>query len=189
MARVIVENQLEVPITYDQYARIIREDGKWCFEQYRVDYHATYLSADGRRSVCVFDAPDAEALRLVGRSLGLSEGSVWSAEFRRPGTVVPSHGGTACAARVGLETIVVERRFDEPITVAEIEAIPERANWCLETHRVRYLGSYIARHGRRMLCLYEAPDAEAVRLAQTKRNMPFERVWRAALYPKVPEHG
>lgn len=189
MQRVIVEHQLDEPIVYDQYARIVREDGKWCFEQYRANYHATYLSADGRRTVCIFDAPDAEALRMVSRALGMSEGSAWSAEFRVSSTVVPTHGGTACAARPGFETVVVERRFDKPFTIAEIEAIPERANWCLETHRVRYLGSYIARHGRRMLCLYEAPDAEAVRLAQIRRNMPFEKVWRAALYPKVPEHG
>ena len=177
MERVIVENRSETPIVYDQYARIVREDGKWCFEQYRVDYHATYLSADGRRTVCIFDAPDAEALRLVSRALGTSEGTVWSAAFHVPSTVVPSHGGTACAARPGLETVVVERQFRNPVTIAELEAIPERANWCLETHRVRYLGSYVARHGRRMLCFYEAPDAEAVRIAQREAAMPADAVW------------
>jgi hypothetical protein len=183
MQRVVVEKQFEQPITYDQYARIVRDEGKWCFEQYRVAYHATYLSADGRRTVCIFDAPDAEALRMVGRALGTAEGFAWSAEFHVPSTVVPSHGGTACAASPGFETVVVERQFSNPVTIADLEAIPERANWCLEAHRVRHLGSYVARHGRRMLCIYEAPDAEAARLAQSKRNMPFESAWRAKLYP------
>jgi hypothetical protein len=183
MQRVVVERQFEQPITYDRYDRMIRHDGKWCFDRYRAEHHATYLSADGRRTACVFDAPDAEALRMVSRALGMSEGSVWSAEFHIPSMVVPSHGGTACAASLGFETVVVERQFQNPVTIADLEAIPERANWCLEAHRVRYLGSYVARHGRRMLCIYEAPDAEAVRLAQSKRNMPFESAWRAMLYP------
>ncbi len=182
MARVIVERQLDQPITFEQYDRI-RRDGQWCFDQYRVDYHATYFATDGRRTVCIFDAPDAEALRSVSRTLGMPEGSAWTADFRIPDTVAPLHGGTACAAMAGFETVVVQRQFDTPISIAEIEAIPERANWCLETHRVRYLCSYVARHGRRILCVYEAPDAEAVRLAQTKRNMPFDRVWRATLHP------
>ena len=120
---------------------------------------------------------------MVSRALGMPEGSVWSAEFHVPGTVVPSHGGTACAASLGFETVVVERQFQNPVTITDLEAIPERANWCLEAHRVRHLGSYVARHGRRMLCIYEAPDTEAARLAQSKRNMPFESAWRAKLYP------
>jgi hypothetical protein len=28
-----------------------------------------------------------------------------------------------------------------------------------------------------MLCLYQAPDAESVRLAQHQANMPVDRVW------------
>ena len=182
MERVIVERQFDTPITYDFYDQV-RRAGQWCLDQYRVDYHATYLSADGRRTVCIFDAPDAEALRSVSRTLGVPEGSTWTAAFRIPDAVRTSHGGTACIARSSFETVVVERRFDTPMSVADIEAIPERANWCLEAHRVRYLCSYVARHGRRMLCVYEAPDAESVRLAQTKRNMPYERVWRATLHP------
>ncbi len=35
---------------------------------------------------------------------------------------------------------------------------------CLEVHRVQWLRSYLATDGRRMLCMYRAPDAESVRL-------------------------
>lgn len=182
MERIVVERRFDQPITYDLYDRIRRE-GQWCLDKYRVDYHATYLSADGRQTVCVFDAPDAEALRSVSRTLGGPEGSAWAAIFRLPEGVTPSHDGTACAGRPGLETVVVERRFDSPVTFAEIEAIPERGAWCLETHRVGYLCSYFARDRRRMLCIYEAPDTEAVRLAQINRNMPFTRAWRATVHP------
>ena len=31
--------------------------------------------------------------------------------------------------------------------------------------------------GRRSLCLYRAPDAEAVRLAQHEAGLPFDVVW------------
>ena len=182
MERVVVERLFEQPITFEQYDRI-RRDGQWCFDQYRVEYHATYLSADGRQTACIFDAPDAEALRNVSRTLGVAEGLAWRAVFRIPDTVFSSHNGTACSARAGFETIVVQRQFDAPISIADIEAIPEPADLSLEAHRVRCLCSYVARHGLRMLCVYEAPDVEAVRLAETNRNMPFERVWRATLHP------
>jgi hypothetical protein len=33
-----------------------------------------------------------------------------------------------------------------------------------------------------MICLYAAPDAEAVRRAQSTAQMPFDGVWTVALY-------
>jgi len=39
-----------------------------------------------------------------------------------------------------------------------------------------------------MICLYHAPDAESVRLAQRQAGMPLERVWAFhAVLP--PDHG
>jgi hypothetical protein len=35
----------------------------------------------------------------------------------------------------------------------------------------------LARNGKRMLCFYEAPDAEAVRKAQREAAMPADCVW------------
>jgi hypothetical protein len=82
----------------------------------------------------------------------------------------------------GVETIVVERTFSEPVRFEEIQSLEDRGAWCLEMHGVRFLKTYFSADRRRMLCVYEAPDAESVRLAQTKAKMPFDRVWTASVY-------
>jgi hypothetical protein len=84
-----------------------------------------------------------------------------------------------------MSTVVVERSFGEPVAFEDLQAIEDRGARCLEAHRVRFLMTYFSRDRRRMVCLYEAPDAESVRLAQEKAGMPFERAWTARLleYP------
>jgi hypothetical protein len=39
----------------------------------------SYVTRDGLRMICVFDAPDAEAVRQAARQLGLRYDGVWSA--------------------------------------------------------------------------------------------------------------
>ena len=52
----------------------------------------------------------------------------------------------------------------------------------MELHRVTFLRTFFSLDCRRMLCLYQAPDAESVRLAQRQAGMPLERVWACRHY-------
>jgi hypothetical protein len=81
-----------------------------------------------------------------------------------------------------MEMVVVERTFAEPVRFEDIQALEDRGAWCLEMHGVRFHKTYFSADRRRMICIYEAPDAESVRLAQTKAAMPFDRVWTASVY-------
>jgi hypothetical protein len=47
----------------------------------------------------------------------------------------------------------------------------------LQAHQVKYARTFFSSDHRRMLCLYEAPDAESVRLAQRESAMPVDAVW------------
>jgi len=47
---------------------------------------------------------------------------------------------------------------------------------------VRHLRSYFALDRRRMLCLYAAPNTEAVRRVQRQVDLPHDRVWRARVW-------
>ena len=78
-----------------------------------------------------------------------------------------------------MSTVVVERSFAEPVAFEDIQALEDRGGWCLEAHGVRFLKTYFSRDRRRMICLYEAPDAESVRLAEEKAGVPFESAWAA----------
>lgn len=73
--------------------------------------------------------------------------------------------------------IVVERSFDEAVDFDTLQAAERAAAWCLEMHRVSFRKSLFAADGRRMMCFYEAPDAEAVRSSQRKAGLPFDRVY------------
>jgi hypothetical protein len=80
-----------------------------------------------------------------------------------------------------MELVVVERTFEEPVECKAILEGEKRARWCLELHNVRYVQSYLSADRRRMICIYEAPDAEAVRTVNSTAKVPFDRVWSASL--------
>jgi Protein of unknown function (DUF4242) len=80
-----------------------------------------------------------------------------------------------------MSVVLVERAFPQPVAFEDIQAIEDRGAGCLEAHGVRFLRSYFSRDRRRMICLYEAPDADSVRLAQEKAGVPFEKAWTARI--------
>ena len=80
-----------------------------------------------------------------------------------------------------MTTVVVERWFGKSVPLDEIEAIYDRGAACLEMYGVHLLRSFISNDRSRMICLYEAQDADSVRQAQRKAGLPFEAVWVATI--------
>lgn len=78
--------------------------------------------------------------------------------------------------------VVVERVFDRPVTLAALRAMSGQGARCLAEHRVNYFGSFLGDAGRRMTCLYAAPDAESVRITSRRLRVPFERAWTAQIH-------
>jgi hypothetical protein len=74
-----------------------------------------------------------------------------------------------------VELVVVERRFEQPVKFEDIQKIEDEGSWCLEIHNVHFLKTFFSRDRQRMLCLYEAPDAESVRLAEDQARVPYNR--------------
>ena len=139
-----------------------------CYSLYRVEWNQSFLAADGQRLLCWFSAPDAESTRQALRQAGLSE-SAW------PGTV---HDAAAPDAPTWQEAnVLVARRWDEPVTLEQVQAVEDAGAHCLENHRVRFARTFFSTDQKRMMCLYQAPDAESVRMAQRQAGMPVERIW------------
>ncbi|MBZ0252844.1 MAG: DUF4242 domain-containing protein [Candidatus Methylomirabilis sp.] len=78
--------------------------------------------------------------------------------------------------------VVVERTFPEPVRFEEVQAREDAAAWCLEAHGVRFLRTFFSADRTRMICVYEAPDAESVRLANRTAGLPFDAAWAASAY-------
>jgi hypothetical protein len=79
------------------------------------------------------------------------------------------------------ETVLVSRAFEAPVVLEDLQAQEDAQAWCLQSHRVRFLQSLVSLDRQRMLCLYAAPDAEAVRHAQRGAGLPFEQIWTAMI--------
>jgi len=80
---VILEREYLEPLSPEDVQRMAAETQ--CLELYRVKPVRSYLMPDGLRMVCIFQAPDAEALRSVGRANGFPPGSVvWSSTLHTP---------------------------------------------------------------------------------------------------------
>ena len=75
--------------------------------------------------------------------------------------------------------IIVERNFDSAVTDDALKAVMERMGPCLEIYKVKWVRSHLATDRKRMMCEYDAADAESVRTVQREANAKFDRVWAA----------
>lgn len=163
MTYAVLERVFDPPITVDEVWAMARA-GSWCFDLHKVDWQGSFLAADGRTMVCWFSAADLESARLALRKSGADLRRLWA------GTV---HEGPKPA----MPNVLVERSFDAPVRLEDLQALEDSAAWCLEAHEVTFARTLFSLDQRRMLCFYEAPDAEAVRVAQRQAAMPLEAIW------------
>ena len=83
-----------------------------------------------------------------------------------------------------LEHLIVEHSFADPLAYDHTTAMARALDGCLAQHGARWLRSYISVDHRRMVCEFEAPDAEAVRVSYRSAGVAFERVWTAEVYTR-----
>jgi hypothetical protein len=80
------------------------------------------------------------------------------------------------------EHLIVEQVFAEPLTDEEHSAGARRLDDCLARYGARWLRSYLSTDHRRMICEFEASDADAVRNSFRSAGIEFVRVWTAEVY-------
>ena len=80
-----------------------------------------------------------------------------------------------------MEHVIVERVYAESVDVPAIAAASRAGHPCLDTYRVRHLRTYVSLDGTRLICEYEAPDAESVRAVNNRLRLPYERIWTATV--------
>ena len=172
-ANLVLERLFAEPLTRADVLDGARESA-WCFDLHRVRWHGSFLAHDGRAMVCWFSAADIESARRALRDPDVDLSRLWSGTvYEGPKPATPN--------------VVVERSFATPVRFEDIAAIAGAKAWCLETHKVTHVRTFFSLDRQRMLCFYQAPDAEAVRLAQREAAMPVDAVW--ACSPITPSQG
>jgi len=81
--------------------------------------------------------------------------------------------------------LIVEQTFETPLTDDEHGRLGKRLGGCLEAHGATWVRSYLSTDRTRMLCEFEAPDAEAVRQSFRSAGVKFDRVWSAETYARA----
>lgn len=77
--------------------------------------------------------------------------------------------------------IVVERSFDTPQTDELMQAVADRERPCLAAYRVTWKRTLLSADRKRMICEYEAADAETIRRIEREAGADFDRVWVASV--------
>lgn len=83
MTRIILETHYDAPLTDQDWSR---NQSKLypCLQERDIQWIRTLVSSDRRRTVCEFEAPDAELMRDALRRAGSSFDHLWIAEVREP---------------------------------------------------------------------------------------------------------
>lgn len=78
--------------------------------------------------------------------------------------------------------LFLERTFDDPLTAEDVIEGSRESQWCFDTHRVQWHGSFLSRDGRTMICKFSAPDMEAARQALRDPDMDLKRLWSGTVH-------
>lgn len=73
--------------------------------------------------------------------------------------------------------IVVERSFVVPQSDEDMKRVADRERPCLGIYHVTWKRSLLSSDRKRMVCEYEAADAETVRKVQREAAAEFDRIW------------
>lgn len=168
MTDLFLERRFDPPLGPPEVIEMALEAGS-CFTVHRVEWQCSFLAGNGHRMVCWFRAPDMESARIAMRQSEIDMRVLWR------GSVHDKPGLTQ--QELAAPNVLVERRFDDPVTLPEIQAIEDAGIWCLETRNVSFVRTFFSADQKRMICLYRAPDAESVRLAQRQAGVPFDEAW------------
>ena len=173
MELVLVERRFDQPVEFEDI-QSLEDAGSWCLELHGVRFIKTFFSRDRRRMLCLYEAPDAEAVRLAE-----SQAKV---PYERAWTCMHLVGDSMRSETSSAQYIVAERRFIDPVKPEFVSVALQKAGWCLDLHRAEYIESFLGHDGLRMVCLFRAPDAEAVRQANRKAGVPYTQIWRASVH-------
>jgi hypothetical protein len=75
-SNVLIERTFPEPLPHSEVEKSEQEG--WCLKAYHVAFVRTYVSADHRRLICLYRAPDAESVRMATRYMWMPADDVWA---------------------------------------------------------------------------------------------------------------
>jgi hypothetical protein len=81
-----------------------------------------------------------------------------------------------------MASIIVEYSFEEAMSDETLSRMAKHLDECLELRNSAWVRSSLSADRKRMICEFEAPDAESVREALRSARQTFDRVWPAQVF-------
>jgi hypothetical protein len=78
--------------------------------------------------------------------------------------------------------VLVEHVFGEPLSDEQFASMGKRVDPCLEVRNGAWRRSSLSLDRKKLVCEFEAPDADSVREALRAAAVPYERVWGANVF-------
>ncbi|HEX7081596.1 MAG TPA: hypothetical protein VF329_11330 [Gammaproteobacteria bacterium] len=169
MSDVFYLRSIDPPITPEDV--VLTAEAGGCFDLHRVTWKQSFLSADGGRMLCWYEAPDAESARIALRQLKADLEGVW------PGTVTGGNGAGTPA-------------LSDANFVAELRLPDEQARsldgvaTALEQEDAALVRGFVSIREPRAVCIVRAPSDGAVRAALARTDAQPDAVW--ACTPILP---
>ena len=82
------------------------------------------------------------------------------------------------------EVVIVEQLFEQPLSDEEHSRLGKRLDSCVELRNGRWMRSYLSSDHLRMICEFEAPDAQSIRDAYGAAGITVQTVWTSELYKR-----
>lgn len=171
MTLVVVERSFEEPADVPTLVEQ-EERASWCFDEQDVKFLYSYISRTRTHMACVYEAPDAEAVRTTQRTAKAPYDRIWAAVRVDEEEVEIPEGHTR---------VVVQRELPMEATIELVRELAGPGRDCIEARKGAPVESLLSKDGRRMVCCYVAPDAESVREANREAQLPVLRAWPATV--------
>ena len=78
--------------------------------------------------------------------------------------------------------VIVEQSLEQRVSDEALSDVAKRLDPCLDIRDGTWIRSYVSNDRRRIICEFEAPDAESVRAALRSAGIAFDRAWSAQLF-------
>jgi Protein of unknown function (DUF4242) len=169
MTLIVVERAFEAPREYSEL-QAREQSAAFCLDTYRVKSLQSFLAFDRRHMLCLYEAPDAEAVRATQRTAELPVAHIW------PAQVIVEH---STPVPPGYSLVVAQRAMPPGITLELIQQGLAASKGCNDRLRLEHHAAYRSLDGSRMCCIYYSPDVESVRVTSRENGVPLERAWSA----------
>ncbi len=149
------------PVDDTEVRRLARHG---CLDIHRVEWLRCYLSSDGERKLCHYQAADAESVRFVLRHQGFVDSTVFPAEFTPYAEAAPAQNSRT----------VVEFHFSPQ----DVDQLQSTANTLLASNALPLLASMESTGGSALILILEATTADTVREQLHALGIEATDIWQ-----------